>query len=111
MTPPTNITAIQKPSPAGARTLSVESALLACYHVGNQPENLAAAAAQLAKSERGVEAMRGLLAWLLGPASGLDCMNQEAVLTLLGGRWGGHYGGTAVDVMIAALAGRSEPAD
>jgi hypothetical protein len=47
---------------------------------------------QLAKSEKGLNAIRHLLAWLEGDGLSLDSNNQIAVFTLLAGAWNGFPG-------------------
>lgn len=67
------------------------------------PQELEAAAQQLARSERGRNALRGVLDLLeQRGALGLDPDNRYAVLTLLEGAWGG-YASTARDAIRDAL--------
>jgi hypothetical protein len=53
------------------------------------PEEMAAAARQLAKSDRGRAALARLLTLLDGEEMDLDLLNQRAFLALLGGAWAG----------------------
>jgi hypothetical protein len=63
---------------------------------------LGEAARQLAKSEKGRQALRAVLDWLDADGCSLDAVNQEAVFVLLAGAWGG-FAGTARDAMREAL--------
>lgn len=65
-------------------------------------EDLHRAARQLGQSDRGREAMRGLLDWLNERWMSLDERNQQAVLILLLGAFG-SYTGSAREAMAAAL--------
>ena len=53
-------------------------------------QEMAAAALQLAKSERGRAALARLLTLLDGEEMDLDLLNQRAFLALLGGAWSGQ---------------------
>ena len=66
------------------------------------PEDMTETAQQLAQSERGLNALRGLSRWLNGGALSLDGDNQQAALALLNGAWG-PFAGTAREAMTAAL--------
>lgn len=56
-------------------------------------QDLTEAAEQLARSERGRDALRRLRDWMEeGEVLGLDQNNQDAVLTLLCGAWDGLPG-------------------
>ena len=65
-----------------------------------QPD-LQAAVDQLAKSERGRNAIRRLLDWLDADGLALDAPNQRAAITLLLAAWG-PFPGTARDLMREA---------
>ena len=56
------------------------------------PQEMAAAARQLAKNERGRVALTRLLTLLEGGDMDLDLLNQRAFLALLGGAWTGQAG-------------------
>lgn len=62
------------------------------------------AAGELANSETGRNALRGLAQIFAG--SSLDLVNQRAVLTLLEGKFGA-FAGTATDAVREALRGRA----
>lgn len=66
------------------------------------PEELFAAAQQLAKSQRGRDALRRMLDWLDATGLGLDADNKAACLTLLDAAWG-KYPMSARDAMREAL--------
>jgi hypothetical protein len=66
-----------------------------------------AAARQLAKTERGREAMKRFLALLNGADFDLDLLDQRAFLALLGGVWNGSAA-DAREIMAQALG---QPAD
>lgn len=59
-------------------------------------------ARQLAKSEKGQDALRRVVDWLENSGLSLDHRNQEAILALLDAAWNG-YAGTVRDVMHEAL--------
>jgi hypothetical protein len=61
-------------------------------------EQLDKAGSKLAESDRGLQAMRDLLAFLENGAVGLDDDNQAALMAILNGAWG-EYAGTALDVL------------
>lgn len=63
---------------------------------------LPAAAQQLAKSDKGRDALRRVLEWLEAGGLSLDGQNQQAILLLLEHAWGGKAG-TVRDVMHEAL--------
>jgi predicted component of type VI protein secretion system len=65
-------------------------------------DSLLKAARQLARTDRGRNAMRRLLEWLDDDGLALDAPNKEAILTLLAGAWG-SYAMTARDEMRDAL--------
>lgn len=65
-------------------------------------QDLFNAARNLARTERGRNAMTRLLAWLDDDGLGLDIVNKESVLTLLNGAFN-QYPGTARDAMREAL--------
>lgn len=65
-------------------------------------EEIAAAAAQLATSARGLKAMHGLYGWIEAFGTGLDGNSQRAVLTLLQGAWG-PLAGTTRELIAAEL--------
>jgi hypothetical protein len=67
------------------------------------PEEMHAAARQLARSERGRAALSRLLTLLEGEDMNLDLLNQRAFLALLGGAWTGQVAG-ACDSIRAALS-------
>ncbi len=71
--------------------------------------DLEAAAAQLARSERGRHALRDLLALLENGGVSLDGDNQRHVLCLLAGAWGSHAG-TALTALRGAVEPEDEPA-
>ncbi len=54
------------------------------------PQEMAAAARQLAKNDRGRAALARLLTLLDGETMDLDLLNQRAFLALLGGAWAGN---------------------
>ena len=56
---------------------------------------------QLAKSRKGVNALRHLLEWFEDDALSLDMHNQRAVVVLLTGAWSGYPG--SVREWMAAL--------
>lgn len=60
------------------------------------------AVAQLAKSRKGRNAMRHVLAWLDDDGLALDEQNQEAISVLLQAAWSG-LAGSSRDAMRAAL--------
>lgn len=64
--------------------------------------DLQSAAARLLQSGRGRKALELLQEFLLNAGIGLDERNQDAVLTLLDGAWGG-YVGTTRDAIAEAL--------
>jgi hypothetical protein len=68
------------------------------------PDELQAAARQLAKTERGRLAMQRLHALLEGDALDLDLLDQRAFLALVGGAWTGQREKTR-DVIGATLGG------
>lgn len=72
------------------------------YTVVEGVQDLTDCANHLAKSQKGRNAMKRLLAWLDDDGLSLDMVNKEAVLTLLNGAFG-EYPGTARDVMRDAL--------
>lgn len=65
-------------------------------------DDIEAATAQLAASQRGRRAMHALLDWIDQHGTGLDDRNQQAVLTLLAGTWG-PLTGTARELIAAKL--------
>lgn len=73
------------------------------------PDEMQAAARQLAKTERGRIAMQRLLDVLEGDGLDLDLLDQRAFLTLLGGAWKGQRD-MVRDVMRATLAAESRDA-
>ena len=66
------------------------------------PQEMTAAARQLAKNERGRAALSRLLTLLEGEDMDLDLLNQRAFLALLGGAWTGQAG-VACDSIRDAL--------
>jgi hypothetical protein len=54
------------------------------------PDEIKAAARQLAKTEQGRVALKRLLEMLEGAPVDLDLLNQRAFLALLGGAWTGQ---------------------
>ena len=65
-------------------------------------EDMREAAAQLAKSSKGRNALSAVLGWLDADGLSLDELNQEAVFTLLSGAWG-PFAGSARDAMRDVL--------
>lgn len=63
---------------------------------------LFAEAQQLAKSEKGRDALRRCVDWLEASGLSLDNRNQVAILRLLEAAWG-EWAGTTRDVMHQAL--------
>lgn len=59
-------------------------------------------AQHLATSDKGRDALERVLAWLENSGLSLDHVNQESVLLLLEGAWGGKAG-TVRDAMHQAL--------
>ena len=66
-------------------------------------EEMQAAARQLAKTERGREAMKRFVALLSDGEFDLDLLDQRAFLALLGGAWNGRTDEVRA-AMTAALA-------
>ena len=65
------------------------------------PEEMQAAAHQLAKTERGRAALGRLLTLLEGEEMDLDLLNQRAFLALLGGAWTGQAKGACESIRVA----------
>lgn len=65
------------------------------------PQEMAAAARQLAKNERGRAALARLLTLLEGEDMDLDLLNQRAFLALLGGAWTGQAGAACESIRHA----------
>lgn len=64
-------------------------------------EDLAQAVNALRDTERGRKALRDLLAFIINGGDGLDCVNQEAVFTILNCQFGPFAGSTREEIKRA----------